>query len=90
MSKVNTAFFLPFLGAPSHDPPSPLKTTPPWIPCTCSVSPGPLVLPWTVCTIHVSHVISFAFQHPVTQPYVPNMFCSLCPSAPAFYILQAG
>lgn len=35
---------------------SPLKTMPPWIPCTCSVSAGPLVLLWVVCTVHVSHV----------------------------------
>lgn len=62
---------------------SPLKTTSPWIPCPCSVSDGPPGSP--VDCVHCPCVpcgVFSAFQHPVTQPYVLNMFCSLCPSGP--------
>lgn len=90
MSKVNTAFFLLFLGAPSRDPPFSTQNyvsldslhlfTVRWAP---GAPVGCVHGPCVPCDL------SSAFQHPVTQPYVPNMFCSLCPSAPAFCILQA-
>lgn len=69
----------------------PLRTPPPWIPCSGSVSAGPLVFLWAVCMVHMSHRVSFLHSS-ILRPSHMSGTCSVTcvQSAPAFYILQAG